>query len=293
MKNTIGNGITLASTPMYETSDYSMFKIMLGNRVIDTKRVDRIVNNIQEVGLIHAPIIVNEKFEVIDGQHRLEACKRLNLPVYYVIERGADIGTCVTMNRIPSTWKEVDFIHLYAANGDKNYQALSNLIVEFNDAIPRAIIIAVAAGLSSEAIKQAKKGTFTLVKSEDEIREDLEYLRSVSGIVPVKRSYLEAIYAVAIRYAIVDKKMLRKKLMDAPIKLPRTTARDATLDALSALVNYRSRSASIDLKTEYKNRLKKDGLSPISDEKAKARKDKVSEASYRAATVSLFSGVAP
>ena len=38
-----------------------------------------------------SPILVNEKMEVIDGQHRLQAQKELNLPTYYIKNKGYDL----------------------------------------------------------------------------------------------------------------------------------------------------------------------------------------------------------
>lgn len=59
------------------TNNYDMFKRLEGNRFVDPKKVNKLKKSINEVGYISNPIIVNEKMEVIDGQHRLEALKEL------------------------------------------------------------------------------------------------------------------------------------------------------------------------------------------------------------------------
>ena len=60
-----------------ETTDYGMFKPLLGNR--DRKSESKIIDSIQRVGYIISPLIVNEKMEVIDGQNRLAALESLTM----------------------------------------------------------------------------------------------------------------------------------------------------------------------------------------------------------------------
>ena len=69
-----------SSEEMFRTTDYDAFKRVLGNRKVLEDRVSKILASFDKIGYIPVPIIVNEKFEVIDGQGRLEACKRRGLP---------------------------------------------------------------------------------------------------------------------------------------------------------------------------------------------------------------------
>lgn len=58
---------------IYKTDDHTLFKKLEGNR--DVRSVEKIIKSIDNVGYVLSPILVNEKYEVIDGQNRLEACK--------------------------------------------------------------------------------------------------------------------------------------------------------------------------------------------------------------------------
>ena len=80
------------------TDEYDLFKTLEGNRRVLDLRARRIIRSIEKVGYVINPIIVNEKYEVIDGQGRLEALKRLNLPVYYIMIEGIGIEECRTLN---------------------------------------------------------------------------------------------------------------------------------------------------------------------------------------------------
>ena len=53
---------------IYVSHDYDKFTRVKGNR--NPKSAKKIIESINNVGYILNPILVNEKFEVIDGQNR-------------------------------------------------------------------------------------------------------------------------------------------------------------------------------------------------------------------------------
>ena len=62
-----------------QTKDYDLLKNIDGNRSINQLHVKRLSNSMMNKHLI-SPIIVNEKYQIIDGQHRFEASKILTYP---------------------------------------------------------------------------------------------------------------------------------------------------------------------------------------------------------------------
>lgn len=122
-----------------ETKDYSKFKVLDGNRAIRDRRVDAIVQSITEVGYVTSPILVNENMEVIDGQGRLAALERLNMPVEYIVHEGIGIEECRQMNIHQSNWTDYDYVQSYAVRGSEDYQRLQSLMDQFKD-LPVGII---------------------------------------------------------------------------------------------------------------------------------------------------------
>lgn len=110
------------------TNNYYMFKRLEGNRQVDPKKVNKIKKSIEEVGYISNPIIVNEKMEIIDGQHRLEALKELGKPVEYIVQRNLDIKEVLYMNINQEKWTMLDYIKSFAELGNESYQRLLDLI---------------------------------------------------------------------------------------------------------------------------------------------------------------------
>ena len=69
---------------IYETNDYEKFKLLGLNRPLtDNHSLEQVIkeNNL----LKYNAMIVTPDFEVLDGQHRLEICKKLGMPIFYII----------------------------------------------------------------------------------------------------------------------------------------------------------------------------------------------------------------
>lgn len=97
---------------VYQTSDYARFKLMEGNRPLNILHLSRLKESIAEKPLV-TPIVVNEDFLVVDGQHRLQALKELGLPVNYLVLEGYGLNEVHTLNQNAKTWKADDFLQSY------------------------------------------------------------------------------------------------------------------------------------------------------------------------------------
>lgn len=110
-----------------ETTNYEIFKTLTGNRDIDLPNVRSLVKSIRENGYIGTPILVSQNFEVLDGQHRLEALKQLGLPVPYEI-REMNLTQVQALNNASRKWGLIDYIKSYASMGFDEYILLLNYI---------------------------------------------------------------------------------------------------------------------------------------------------------------------
>ena len=63
-----------------ETRNYDRFKFVESNRDINDNNVNKIEQSILEIG-IQVPIVVNDNYEIIEGQHRFVALRRNKLVV--------------------------------------------------------------------------------------------------------------------------------------------------------------------------------------------------------------------
>ena len=100
------------SEVMY-SQDYDKFSILEQNRVVSDNHVSELVVSIQNSGQL-TPIIINEKFEIIDGQHRFDACKILKIPVMYLISYKTSINEVILMNNTQKSWKLHDYLRCFS-----------------------------------------------------------------------------------------------------------------------------------------------------------------------------------
>mgnify|MGYP003139772751 FL=1 len=97
------------------TSDYNIFLHVIGNRPINKSNVNRLKESIGKIGL-QVPILVNKNKAVVDGQHRLQALKELNLPVTYV-ESVITKEEHIPDLQVSKVWTGLDYAKKNAAQG--------------------------------------------------------------------------------------------------------------------------------------------------------------------------------
>lgn len=213
---------------IYVTNDYGIFKAIQGNRMVSDRHVEEIMElfgkedkkNKKIAGWNYKkdPIIVNEKMEVIDGQHRLEACKRMNLPVYYYKQAGWGIPEVNMKNNTGKPWNNEDFLNSYQQIGREDYVELKkmydnyttekklnngNIVIEH--IFPLQIFISIFDNdrNPNHRPKRFKDGEYRYCKNEYDIREGKKALDSfmeLSNIFPKfynNLRFMEAVMTVA------------------------------------------------------------------------------------------------
>lgn len=112
---------------MQSTIDYGKFRMMIGNRPINQATLSRVMSEVRNQGQI-VPILCNEKHEVTDGQHRLEACRQLGIPVKYIAVPGLTIKDAAAANSAGKNWSVRDWVHYHAEMGSEDYKKLRDWI---------------------------------------------------------------------------------------------------------------------------------------------------------------------
>ena len=118
---------------VYKTSDLSMFNPTKGNRPTNPNHIRKLAHSITVNGLLQNPIIVNEKMNVIDGQHRLKAAKEAKSSIYYIIVKDYGLKEVQTLNLNQMNWNKKDFMNGYADMGISAYVKLRNFSLKNND----------------------------------------------------------------------------------------------------------------------------------------------------------------
>lgn len=116
---------------MEQTTNYDQFKSITANREVNNSHVNRLVKAIAKKNLLHLnPILCNENLEVIDGQHRLEAAKILQLPIWYNMDSNVSEDDIASINSNSKNWSQIDYINYYTIKKKPGFDKLSSFLSE-------------------------------------------------------------------------------------------------------------------------------------------------------------------
>lgn len=115
-----------AELQVYQTNELGIFKLVNGNRPPNPQHIRRLKESMLVYGVLLNPIIINEKFEVIDGQHRLLAAKEIEGSIYYVIANGYNLRQIHALNQNQKNWTTADFLEGYVCLGVESYIELKS-----------------------------------------------------------------------------------------------------------------------------------------------------------------------
>ena len=241
-----------------QTKNYEQFKLCSWNRAVKESNLKKLDKSVRENGWLIHPILVNEKMEVVDGQHRLLYAREHDLPVYYTMVEGLDTQDCVVMNNSRSAWTILDYIAYYAEKGNDNYIILKSMVNTYSF-LPVSVITAVAKGAVSAGNSSStiKTGKFEISSTEYKTAiAKLDFLEKCSPYIlrnPGRASGL--FFAVAFAYDCpgVDRNVLLKRIQnDMGIITPPANT-EMAVKGIEELYNYRlARKNYVYIYTEYK-----------------------------------------
>lgn len=131
---------------IFKTKDYAQFGAITSNRDVNRVHVKKLAASIKMRNLLWAkPPLVNEKMQIIDGQHRLEACELVKEEFFYIKAEGLTKDDMAILNTNQRNWSGADFINFYTIEGKKDYIELSKLINKYED-LKVSMLISFAGG---------------------------------------------------------------------------------------------------------------------------------------------------
>ena len=112
--------MVLATHHVHTTTDYFLFKPLDGNRTKNLLHINRLKKSMSEQYLFTI-IIVNENYEIIDGQHRFDVITELKLPLHYVVCNGYGLQEVHRLNQLSKNWNADDYLTGYCNLGYEDY----------------------------------------------------------------------------------------------------------------------------------------------------------------------------
>lgn len=160
-----------------KTKDYRQFQAVLGNRLINANHVVRLKHSFERKNLFqYNPIIVNEKMEIIDGQHRIIAAEQLGIDVYYVVAKGLGFNDIVLMNTSVKSWGLQDYLDSYRELEKDDYVTTAMFMDKWGLSVSNALaILSMGSHVTRAGYKEFKEGNFKIkdLKKSDEFAKNL------------------------------------------------------------------------------------------------------------------------
>lgn len=112
--------MVVATHHVHTTTDYFLFKPLDGNRTKNLMHINRLKKSMSQEYLFTV-LVVNENYEIIDGQHRFDVINELKLPLNYVVCPGYGLKEVHLLNALSKTWNADDYLDGYCKLGYKDY----------------------------------------------------------------------------------------------------------------------------------------------------------------------------
>lgn len=233
------------------TTDYSIFTRLKGNRPVNEAHVMKIVDSIRKRGVIDTVIYCTSDMQVLEGQHRLEAFKRLGLPVKYKVSAGASIDDCISMNAAQQSWSIEDYIGSFAERGFPAYLKLQELAVKYPD-MTTNVFLHVLGNYQPRRKKLSKMQESVRIgelhypfEQEEQLIAELDYLAQFSFFKNYKRRGRNDIFYKAIsacyRCSLIDNNRLLERLSSDGARMAAYNTFKECLDGIEAVYNARKR----------------------------------------------------
>lgn len=239
-------GLTQDNTKLasltFETKEYEKLDKLAGNRTIKRQNVKAKKVLLQDKGFKSTnPVVVNNRGEIIDGQHRRLAAQELEIPYKFTVDTSLDaensLEATIELNNSGKPWGIEDYVHAYAEVGNDNYQKLLDLKDELETTLSRTLLLYLGHKPSSAYSKQTinvGKFKFTETRAKDARRRAKELSILLNAVdnptykVIVKsegfyKAYLELSRAKGFKFKIIREQFekMRYTFLD-PRELPRT-----------------------------------------------------------------------
>lgn len=131
-------------TSIFTTTNYSMFGFIGGNRNVNQTNLKKITESISKKHIKTNAVIcildesdTDQPLKIVDGQHRFEACEKLQIPVSYVIDDSLNLDSILNditlMNTASKEWDVSDFMNSEAQKGNQNYILYRDIYTKYSE----------------------------------------------------------------------------------------------------------------------------------------------------------------
>lgn len=219
------------------TSEYDVFTRMPGNRLVSERHVQKLMEAMR-VHDLFTPILVNQDFQVIDGQHRLEARRRLGLPVPYYWNKGLALEDVQKLNSTQKGWGNDDFVRSQIELGNQHYVQYEWFRRKYN--LPHVPSVWLLGGDHNVKREHFQSGKFK-VKDLEGAKAKAEMLTTIAPYFSHWKDakFIKAFLSCMGRQGFDFKRFLHRLQQNPGMLTPQTTI-DRYFVAIEEVYNFRA-----------------------------------------------------
>lgn len=247
---------------IFKTKDYGRFNFLENNRKIHLQHLSKIRESIRKSGFSEDGAILcykkGDDIFVLDGQHRFEAARQLNVDVKYTLVNESEaVQKIIEKNTYQKQWVLEDYLNFFCGLNIKSYQILREFYRE--NKIPLSIAINLLGGSRNMSHiggdskfrmsprQSYKKGDLyideeSLSAAQDGINKanKIRYFSERYSVFNNDRHFLNAVYKFVTSKKYDEGKMIDQLAMQST-RLVRCIDAKSYLTLLNEIYNYRKR----------------------------------------------------
>lgn len=245
------DGVKEGNKTIYASTDYDKFKFLECNRAVSPTRLEAMVESLNTINLLEQnPIIVDEELNIIDGQGRFMAAKKLGLPIFYtVLHKSAESREVLKILNVKQVqWVPNDYLEYYVSLGNKNYIRFKEFIKEYKLSISCGLTY--VRGSGSHSAKKIFSIGSLIFDATEEIRElasaahkivEILSIRGTKSRIAKEQRFHEAIKEF-LSCPAVDRKNFIEKVESAPQKMRKMATKWDYIEMCVDIYNTSKRS---------------------------------------------------
>lgn len=239
----------MAKILLQYTKNYDMFELKEDNRdVNDQKHIRNLMDSMERNGFLQSKAISvrnsGGKYEVLDGQHRLEAAKRLGLSVWYNVDDKIP-ETALPDLQIAKKWLPKDYLKHFVVNGVKAYARVAELHEKYPKvSITTLVLMLEGATTTSGSRKRFESGAIKITKWDKTVKA-LEYVTEMYKLYKhdwmFSRTFLVA-YMGILDIEGYNQRILMDRLVSRSEEFRQMLTDEGYFKMIEAIYNYKARA---------------------------------------------------
>ena len=250
-------------TKIFTTTNYSMFGQIGGNRILDTSNLSKIKQSLSKKHIKTSAVICIldsddpiKPLKMVDGQHRFEACKDLNIPVSYVIDDSLTMASILNditlLNTASKEWDVSDFMNSEAQKGNQNYVLYEKIYNIFKHIFDHESLFFI---LNNDVNRTSQKISYPIFKDSGLQFDQSDYNYLYQRLTDIsqfnyynemggKRYYQKALNRLMNVKGFITNQML-SKIQSRQSTITKCTTVEGALKQLADIYNYKIQSGRI------------------------------------------------